>query len=193
MNSDITSILFCGVGGQGVLLASDIMSSVAIEAGLDVKKSEVHGMAQRGGNVDSHVRFGTKVHSPIIPKGEVDYLVGMEMVEPLRWAHMLNDRSVIVVNDQKIHSLFTATGIAQYPDNAWEALKAAYPGTILFDATGLARDMGNPKGVNIILMGLLAKQMHFEKDLWVTVLRKSLKPKIVDINLQAFERAWNLF
>ncbi len=192
MDNKVTNVLFCGVGGQGVLLASDVTSAVALEYGLDVKKSEVHGMAQRGGNVDSHVRFGKKVYSPLIPAGETDYMVSFELVEPLRWLGMMRKDGTMLVSSQKIHSLFTGTGIAEYPANAREVAEGAFKSAVFVDALSIAKEIGNTKVVNTILLAMLAKRMPFEKDLWISVLSKHLKPKVVDINMKAFEKGYSL-
>jgi len=190
-NEQVTSILFCGVGGQGVLLASNLTTAVALEAGMDVKKTEVHGMAQRGGNVDSHVRFGKTVHSPIIPQGEVNFILALEQVEPLRWAHMGTKDTWVISNTQKIHSLFTGTGIAEYPEGAQEEVKRVFPNTIYVDALKLAEELGNARTVNVILLGVMARKMDFELEHWQAAIKKNMKPKLVDLNLKAFETGWN--
>ncbi len=189
----ITNILFCGVGGQGVILASNVASKAALEAGFDVKKSEIHGMAQRGGNVDSHVRFGEKVYSPLIPAGETDFLVSFELVEPLRWTELLNKDTTMFINSQKIHSLSTATGLAEYPEGVADTIKQNFPNAVLVDVLSIARKLGNERVINTIMLGMLAKKLpQIPKEVWLDVLKKSLKPKIIDVNMEAFETGYNL-
>ena len=152
----VTNILTVGVGGQGVILASDIIAAVMMRAGYDVKKSEVHGMAQRGGSVTSHVRFGPKVYSPIIRKGEVDILFSFELLETLRYLDFLKILSVILVNNQKILPPSVTLGKDVYPDNIPGRLQARYPRFTLVNALEAAQEAGNAKAVNIALIGALS-------------------------------------
>ena len=194
MNNGITNILLIGVGGQGIILASELISHVAQQAGLDVKKSEIHGMAQRGGSVNTQVRFGEQVFSPIIPKGQTEVLLSFEMSEPLRWIPFCNEQTSLIVNDQKIHSLFSATGLAEYPSGIKEEIKGKFPKASFIDGYGIAQEVGNPKVVNTILLGVLASRLQFEKESWLDAIKHRLaaKAKQIDVNLTAFERGWTL-
>jgi indolepyruvate ferredoxin oxidoreductase beta subunit len=182
----VTNILIVGVGGQGVILASDIIAAVMMRAGHDVKKSEVHGMAQRGGSVTSHVRFGPKVYSPIIRKGEADILFSFEQLETLRYLDFLHDDSVILVNDQKILPPSVTMGKDVYPPDIPERLKARYPRCSLVNALEAAQDAGSSKAVNIALIGALSNCFTMEARLWQEVISSMLPAKLIELNLKAF-------
>jgi indolepyruvate ferredoxin oxidoreductase beta subunit len=182
----VTNILIVGVGGQGVILASDIIAAVMMRAGHDVKKSEVHGMAQRGGSVTSHVRFGPKVYSPIIRKGEADILFSFEQLETLRYLDFLHDDSVILVNDQKILTPSVTMGKDVYPPDIPERLKARYPRFTLVNALEAAREAGSSKAVNIALIGALSHCFAMEERLWQEVISSMLPAKLIELNLKAF-------
>lgn len=187
-----TDILICGVGGQGILLASEILSEVFIRAGFDVKKSEVHGMAQRGGSVESHVRAGEKVYSPLIKKGEADFILAFEDMEGLRYLDYLAQEGKFIRNTQKIIPLSVTVGGAQYPTNTDEIASQYGIKTISIDAIGIAQNLGSDKVVNIILLGLLAQYLDIKKDIWLNVVAdwmslKKLPPRMVEINQKAFE------
>jgi indolepyruvate ferredoxin oxidoreductase beta subunit len=186
-SAKVTNILIVGVGGQGVILASDIIAAVMMRAGHDVKKSEVHGMAQRGGSVTSHVRFGPIVHSPIIRKGAVDILFSFEQLETLRYLDFLNDNSVILVNDQKILPPSVTMGKEAYPADIPGRLKARYPRFTLVNALDAAREAGSGKAVNIALIGALSNCFGMEERLWQEVISSMLPAKLIDVNLRAFE------
>jgi len=181
------SILICGVGGQGILLAADILSETALEAGNDVKKSEIHGMAQRGGAVTSAVRFGEKVYSPRIGKGEADILLAFEKLEALRNLASLKQGGVCIVNDYELPPLSVASGNEKYPENIYEIIKKTSEELVVLPAFKLAKELGNSKVVNTILTGALAKKLDFPKDKWLEIIKKNVKPKFLDINLKAFE------
>ncbi|RJO65320.1 MAG: indolepyruvate oxidoreductase subunit beta [Myxococcales bacterium] len=181
-----TNILVVGVGGQGIILASEVLSMVALDAGFDVKKSEVHGMAQRGGSVNSMVRFGPKVHAPIIPSGETDILLAFEKLEPLRWLKFCHPATVAIVNDQTIHSLTTATSLERYPENVDDELRARFSRLYLTPAAEIAGRVGNPRVVNVILLGLLSRMLDFPEEAWLEALKRRLSEKILAINLAAF-------
>ena len=183
----VTNILTVGVGGQGVILASDIVAAVMMRAGHDVKKSEVHGMAQRGGSVTSHVRFGPKVYSPIIRKGEVDILFSFEQLETLRYLDFLNDKSVILVNDQKILPPSVTMGKDVYPADIPGRLKERYPRFTLVNALEAAREAGSSKAVNVALIGALSNCFAIEERLWQEVISSMLPAKLIELNLRAFE------
>ena len=183
----VTNILIVGVGGQGVILASDIIAAVMMRAGHDVKKSEVHGMAQRGGSVTSHVRFGLKVYSPIIRKGEVDILFSFEQLETLRYLNFLNDKSVILVNDQKILPPSVTMGKDVYPADIPGRLKERYPRFTLVNALEAAREAGSSKAVNVALIGALSNCFAIEERLWHEAISSFLPAKLIELNLRAFE------
>ena len=166
MNNEekVTNILMVGVGGQGVILASEIVSEVMMRAGCDVKKSEVHGMAQRGGSVNSHVRFGKKVYSPIIKKGEVDILFSFEQLETMRYLDLLNEDPLILVNNQKILPPSVTIGNDDYPDNIPHLLKNHYSKFILVDALDAAQKAGNSKALNCAFIGALSRYFTWIKN-----------------------------
>ena len=188
--SDINlSILIVGVGGQGVLLASEIISEAAMQFGLDVKKSEVHGMSQRGGIVSSHIKIADKVYSPTIRYGQADILISFEQAEGLRamdW--MKKDGVAIVSNTQLIPAIVTSSKEFSYPENAVEKMREKAKKVIATDADKIAGALGNPRLVNTILLGVLSNYLPFPKDLWQDVIQKRVKEKFVEINLEAFNR-----
>jgi indolepyruvate ferredoxin oxidoreductase beta subunit len=174
----VKSILFAGVGGQGILRASDILCEVMMEAGYDVKKSEVHGMAQRGGCVTSHVRYGAKVYSP---------LVSFEKMEALRYLKYLSADASIILNTEQINPPAVNLGDSQYPDDIIEFLKNNYPRVIAVDALSLALKAGNLKTANVVLLGTLSSLMDIKTSIWESVIRKSFPQKLVKLNLEAFQ------
>ena len=188
--SDINySILIVGVGGQGVLLASEILSEVAMQFGLDVKKSEVHGMSQRGGIVSSHIKIADKVYSPTIRYGQADFLMSFEQAEGLRAMDWMKKDGVAIVSTTKlIPAIVTSKKEYNYPLNAIETMRAKAEKIIAVKADNLAADLGNPRLVNTILMGVLSNFMVFPLELWLDVIRKQVKPKFVDVNIQAFNK-----
>ena len=178
-----TNVFIAGVGGQGILLASEILSDMALAKGLDVKKSEVHGMAQRGGSVVSHVRFGEKVYSPVIAEREADVLVSFEKMEALRWVHYVSAEGTVVVNDQEI----VPSGMERYPDSIDEELASRAPGAHMLDALTLANEAGHARAVNTVMLGAFSNYLDFTEDEWRSAIEKRVPPKTVDINLKAFE------
>lgn len=184
------NIMIVGVGGQGTLLTSRILGGLAIHAGYDVKLSEVHGMAQRGGSVVTFVRYGEAVAEPIIEEGQVDVLIAFERLEALRYLHFLKKDGVIIVNDQRIDPITVVTGAASYPENIIDTLKAAHT-TYSIDAMTEAKKLGNSKVFNIIVLGMAAQHMNFSKEDWIEVIKKTVPPKTVEINLKAFETGWS--
>ncbi len=181
-----TNILIAGVGGQGILLASEVLSEVCLMAGLDVKKNEIHGMSQRGGSVVSHVRYGEKVYSSIIPEGEVDILFSFELMETCRYLPLLRKNGRVVVNNWKIAPPSVALGKQTYPENLIETIEQQFPLTTLVDGLTLALETGNAKTVNTVLLGALSNILDFDHDMWLTALKKMVPEKLVDINLIAF-------
>ena len=184
--SDVTSVLFVGVGGQGTILASKILTIGLIEHGYDVKMSEVHGMSQRGGSVSTQVRFGKKVYSPIIGEGSADILVSFEEMEAARYARFLKKGGKMVVNKTQIPSLPVLSGACQYPQGIIAELKKHVPVRDL-DATKIATDLGNPKSANVVLLGALIEALGLHDIEWKSIIAKTVKPAFVDINLKAFD------
>ncbi len=185
--NDTKSILLVGVGGQGTILASKILSEGLVRKGYDVKMSEIHGMSQRGGSVTTHVRYGSKVASPVVPEGEADVLVAFEKVEAARWLQYLKKGGTLVVNDFEIYSLPVLTGAAEYPHGVTEKLQAAVPNTKVFNAGEIASGLGNIKAQNIVLLGALVKAMGLEDLDWDSVLKELIPEKLLDLNLKAFK------
>lgn len=184
--SRVTSVLLAGVGGQGVLLGSEVLAEVAALAGHDVKKSEVHGMAQRGGCVVSHLRYGAQVFSPLIPRGGADYLVSFERLETLRYLEALHSGSLVLVNDQRIAPLPVGIGKAVYPRDVEERVRAAGLRPRFVDGPGLAAAAGNAKAVNAAILGALSAIMDFAPGLWEEALGRQVPPRLLDVNLRAF-------
>lgn len=185
--NDTKSILLVGVGGQGTILASKILSEGLVRKGYDVKMSEIHGMSQRGGSVTTHVRFGAKVASPIVPVGEADVLVAFEKVEAVRWLNYLKKDGTLVVNDFEIYSLPVLTGAAVYPDGVIEKLGAAIPKLKVLNAGAIAEEIGNIKAQNVVLLGALVKAMGLESLDWESVIKELVPAKLLDLNIAAFK------
>ena len=185
--NDTKSILLVGVGGQGTILASKLLSEGLVRKGYDVKMSEIHGMSQRGGSVTTHVRFGANVASPIVPEGEADVLVAFEKVEAVRWLHCLKKGGALVVNDFEIYSLPVLTGAAAYPDAVVEKLRAEVPDIKVFNAGAIASELGNIKAQNVVLLGALVKALGLEDLDWKSVLTSLVPPKLLELNLRAFD------
>ncbi len=188
MSKDTTNVLIVGVGGQGVLLASEILTEVAKRNGLDAKKSEVHGMSQRGGIVTSHVRFGEEVSSPLIPSRESHVILAFEIAEGLRWVGQVREGGKVVVNTQKIIPTITTTGKFSYPEKPEEKIKAVSPDAIFIDGYGIALELGNPRLVNTILLGVLSQFLDIEQDIWLEVIEKMAPKGTAEINRKAFLR-----
>lgn len=187
--AETRNIMIVGVGGQGTLLTSRILGGITVAAGYDVKLSEVHGMAQRGGSVVTYVRYGEKVAEPIVEEGQADVLIAFERLESLRYAHYLKKDGVIIVNDQRIDPMPVVTGVAKYPENIIENLSKEHK-VISVDAQAEALAMGNPRVFNVIILGVAAKRMDFPKEQWIDVIKKTVPPKTIDINVAAFERGY---
>lgn len=187
MKDKVTNVLISGVGGQGILLASEVLSEVLMLAGYDVKKNEIHGMAQRGGSVVSHIRFGAKVYSSIIPEGEGDILLGFELLETYRYLPLLRKGAKIIVNDLKILPPPVTLGKETYPDNVQAKIKQAFPDTLLVNGADLAKQVGNPRTVNIALLGAMAGALPIDKQLWCDTLRRMVPARFLEVNLEAFE------
>lgn len=185
MANDTKNIMIVGVGGQGTLLTSRILGGITVAAGYDVKLSEVHGMAQRGGSVVTFVRYGEKVAEPIVEEGCADVLIAFEKLEAMRYAHFLKKDGAIVVNDHRIDPITVVTGVAQYPENIIENLEKEY-NVYKVNAMEEALKLGNSKVFNIIVLGVAAKHMDFSKEDWLTVIEKTVPAKTVEINKKAF-------
>jgi indolepyruvate ferredoxin oxidoreductase beta subunit len=191
MNNRVTNILLLGVGGQGILLASEIISEALMLAGFDVKKSEVHGMAQRGGSVVSHVRYGEKVYSPIIADGETDILLGFELLETYRYLPLMKQSGRAVINNLKINPPVVATGQETYPAQIPEKIKSICPDSIMIDGLALAKQAGNAKTANTVLIGALSRLSGVNEKFWLTAMERMVPGKILDINKKAFELGRN--
>ena len=184
------NIMIVGVGGQGTLLTSRIIGKTALAAGYDVKLSEVHGMAQRGGSVVTFVRFGKKVYEPVCEEGTVDVLISFERLEALRYAHFLKKDGVMIVNDTKIEPMTVVIGAAKYPESIIENLEKEHK-LYTIDAGKMAKELGNSKVLNTVVLGLAAKHIGFDKADWVSVLQATVPQKTVEINTAAFNEGYN--
>src|SRR6056297_221152 len=180
------NILLVGVGGQGTILTSKILSTGLLNAGYDVKMSEIHGMAQRGGSVSTQVRYGERVNSPIIGRGDADILIAFEKMEAMRWLEFLSKTGKLIVNDHEIESAPILAGKESYPEGILEALSQK-SSTLIIPATKMALELGNIRVMNIIMLGVLVKQAGLESIDWEKEMKNLIKPRFVDINLKAFE------
>ena len=186
------NILIVGVGGQGTLLASKVMGKVFLDSGYDVKVSEVHGMSQRGGSVVTYVRYGDKVYSTLIDKGEADILLSFEALEAARWLPYLKKDGVVITNTQILNPMSVVMGKATYPDDILEKIKAAGVNPVEVDALALAEEAGSAKSVNVVLLGIAAKHIGLDKQLWLDAVKSTVPPKTVDMNVAAFEKGYEL-
>lgn len=180
------NIMIVGVGGQGSLLASKLLGHLLLTKGYDVKVSEVHGMSQRGGSVVTYVRFGEKVYSPIIDRGEADFIVSFEKLEAARYLEYLREGGHIVVNTQEIDPMPVIIGAAQYPEDLVEKMKAAGAQVDATDCLSIANEAGSSKAVNIVLMGKLSKYFDFTADEWEQAIQECVPEKFRELNLKAF-------
>jgi len=187
---DTVNILICGVGGQGVLLAGDIIAETAIASGFDAKKSEVHGMAQRGGSVVSHVRFGQKVNSPLIRQGEADVILSFEEMETARYLQFLKADGCLIINRQQIIPMSVATGQAEYPIDIVEKIKQQVKNVVLCPGMELAEKAGSAKAVNTVLLGALAKKLELSSEKWQEVISQRVPAKSAEMNKKAFESGY---
>jgi indolepyruvate ferredoxin oxidoreductase beta subunit len=190
MTHTITNILIVGVGGQGTLLTSRVLAQAAVDMGHDVKVSEVHGMAQRGGSVVTQVRFGREVFSPIIDVGQADVILAFEPVEGARWLEYLKPGGTIIVNDEPIDPLPVLSGKVAYPRHIAERIAALAERCYVFDCAGAAEQCGNRRAANIVMMGVLTRLLNLSQDIAVSALQKIVPPQTVEINLRAFARGW---
>lgn len=182
----VTNVILTGVGGQGILMASEIMSEAAVRAGYDVKKSEIHGMSQRGGSVNSHVRFGEKVYSPLVMKGDCDLLLAFEKLEALRMADFAKEEGRLVVNNQRINPSTVISGAATYPENIEEFLKTHYKSVIFMDALEIAQQSGNMRTANSALLGAASKSLDIPVEIWENAIVSNVPERAIEANLKSF-------
>ena len=185
------NIMIVGVGGQGTLLASKLLGKMLVESGVDVKVSEVHGMSQRGGSVVTYVRYGDHVYSPIIDKGEADYILSFELLEAARWLEFLKKDGTIITNIQQTNPMPVVTGAMAYPENLVEKLKATGANIDALDCLSLAEQAGSSKAVNIVLLGRISKHFDFTEEEWLDMIEKSVPEKFIAINKEAFKLGRN--
>ena len=185
------NIMIVGVGGQGTLLTSRILGGIMVKGGYQVKLSEVHGMAQRGGSVVTFVRYGEEVAEPIVEEGCADVLIAFEKLEALRYLHFLKEDGAVIVNDWRIDPITVVTGAAQYPEDILDTLQAARK-TVIVEATKKAVEMGAPKAFNVVVLGAAARYMGFEKEDWLKVIEATVPPKTVEVNRVAFEAGYGM-
>lgn len=182
------NFLFVGVGGQGILTASDIAAQVGLEAGYDAKKSEVHGFSQRGGVVESHVRWGDRVAAPLAEKGSVDFLVATEMLEAARWIEWLRPEGTAFINLQRIAPMSVTVGEAVYPTDAeiWDAVHTRTQDVTPVEGLATAKRLGNPRLTNTVLLGALSTRLDVPSETWLAVIERRVPPKYVELNRRAF-------
>ncbi len=193
---ETVNFLITGVGGQGTVLASDILAAVGLAAGYDVKKSDILGLAVRGGAVVGHVRWGERVHSPIVPEGRVDYLIAFEILECLRWLNQVKPDGKVLMNQQEIHPVTVSSGFATYPDpeTVEKALQATTPYVYRIPGLELVGELGTTRVLNIVLLGALSALLEVEPGIWEGVIRDRVPERYVDLNVRAFRkgREWLL-
>ena len=187
MSGQITNILLVGVGGQGILLASEILSEAAMLAGFDVKKSEIHGMSQRGGSVVSHVRYGSEVFSPIVPEGEGDILFGFELMETCRSLPLVKPGGTVVANDLQISPPSVLMGQESYPADLVLRIQDRFPDFLLVNGQEIARNAGNVRAANTVLLGAVSKRLAIAEEFWMKALEKMVPPRALEVNKQAFK------
>ena len=185
------SIMIVGVGGQGSLLASRIIGNVLLSQGYDVKVSEVHGMSQRGGSVVTYVKYGDKVYSPVIEKGEADIIVSFELLEAARWVSYLKKNGHLITSTQTLDPMPVITGNAEYPADIAEKIEALGIDIIAADALSLAEKAGNAKASNVVLLGVIASKMSFDENVWKDAIRTCVPEKFLELNLKAFDLGKN--
>lgn len=192
MTKSTKNILIVGVGGQGTLLTSRILARVAINLGYDVKATEVHGMAQRGGSVVSEVRYGEKIYSPVIKKGDADVILAFEKLEAARWIPYLKPGGKVIINDERVDPLPVMTGKAQYPDDIAEHIASLIPDTTILDATNIAVQCGSAKAANVVLVGILAGGLGLLEQEVEKAVREMVPAKALDINIKAYHKGLEL-
>ena len=180
------NVMIVGVGGQGSLLASKLLGRLLMSRGYDIKVSEVHGMSQRGGSVVTYVRFGDKVYSPVIDKGQADFIVSFELLEAARWTSYLKPEGKIIVNTQQINPMPVIIGAAEYPENLAQKMVDAGLNVDAMDALSLAEQAGNAKAVNLVLMGRLSRYFDIPEEEWMEAIEQSVPAKFLELNKKAF-------
>jgi len=188
----VTNILIVGVGGQGTLLTSRILAQVAVQLGYDVKVSEVHGMAQRGGSVVSQVRFGPRVYSPIIARGEADIILAFEKLEAARWLDYLKPDGLVIINEERVDPLPVMTGKVKYPEDITDKIEQKVKDTIVANASEIALACGNIRAANVVLVGILAAAMDLPQDEFRSAIETMVPARFLDVNLQAFQQGLEL-
>ena len=183
--SNVKSILISGVGGQGAILISKLLTGGLIKAGYDVKQSEVHGMAQRGGSVTTQVRWGDKVYGPVFGKGQADIMIALEQMEAVRYADFLKPDGVAVINAYKRDSMTTANGMEEYPEGCIEAMQEQFE-TIVVDADGIARELGDARCMNVVLFGAICDKLGESGIDWEEIVKETVPQKALDLNVKAF-------
>ncbi|PKK90759.1 MAG: indolepyruvate oxidoreductase subunit beta [Candidatus Wallbacteria bacterium HGW-Wallbacteria-1] len=186
------NIVITGVGGQGTILTSKILAHLAMNAGLDVKQSEVHGMSQRGGTVISMVRFGKKIHSPLVMKGDADLVLAFEILEGARHLDYLRKDGLSVINRETIHPSTVGAGLATYPENLEESILKLRPETLFVNASQLAIQAGNTRSANVVLLGALSRRLPFSREAWENAIKTLVPPKTLEVNLKAFSMGMEL-
>lgn len=184
-------VLMVGVGGQGTILASRVLAQTALEAGYDIKVSEIHGMAQRGGSVVTQVRLGEKVFSPLIPEGMADVVLAFEKLEGLRLLPFLKPGGTIIINEQEIPPMPVLVGAAEYPADIVEYIRSAVQNVVAVDALGIAEKCGSPKAANIVLLGVMARRLPFGREVWERALAGRVPAKLLEINKAAFAAGYD--
>ncbi|MHB8127272.1 MAG: indolepyruvate oxidoreductase subunit beta [Desulfitobacteriaceae bacterium] len=187
---DKLNIMIVGVGGQGTLLASRILGAIAFKMNYDVKVSEVHGMSQRGGSVVTYIKYGTKIHSPLIEKGEADIILAFEKLEALRWTDYLKDDGMIIINDQEINPMPVIIGKAKYPAEIVKTISQRYKNVFALDALKIAIECGNLKAVNIVLLGVMAAKTAIDKQIWDEAIKETVPEKLLKVNVEAFDAGY---
>ena len=185
------NIMIVGVGGQGTLLASKLLGRLLLDQGYDVKVSEVHGMSQRGGSVVTYVRYGDKVYSPVIDKGEADFIVSFELLEAARWLEFLRPDGRIITNTQQVNPMPVITGAAEYPQNLVDKMTAAGAQVDAMDALALAEEAGSSRAVNLVLMGRLSRYFDLPEEVWQNAITNSVPEKFLELNRKAFHLGRN--
>lgn len=186
------NVMIVGVGGQGSLLASKLLGKLLLSKGYDIKVSEVHGMSQRGGSVVTYVRFGDKVYSPVIDKGQADFIVSFELLEAARWTEYLKENGKIITNIQQINPMPVIIGAAEYPENLVEKMRDSGIDIDAVDALSLALEAGSPKAVNMVLMGKLSKYFDITEEEWLKAIEESVPEKFLEMNKKAFSLGRNI-
>jgi len=188
----VKSLLLVGVGGQGTILVSRILSQGFVNAGYDVKMSEIHGMSQRGGSVTTQIRFGEKVYSPSIDRGEADLIVAFEKLEAARYIELLKKDGRLIVNNEEKYPLPVLSGFAKYPEGVMEELKDNIDNITIIDARKIAEELGEPRAQNIVILGALVKALELEDIEWKDLIKENLPERVHDVNIKAFERGLSL-